>query len=498
MRGQHAQRARQDIFTAIPFLYQLQNANYQSLSATDFKVAVVDPDDSGLTTAQVSSLHDAGKLLYAYTSIGEAEDYRDYWKTSWKTSPPKFLLSENPEWKGNFRVAFWDQDWQKIIIGRIDDAIAKGYDGVYLDIVDGYTVKSIIDAYPGSKAQLRQEMIDFVLEISAHAKLAHPGFAIIPQNAVGLLSLREDDASSGPNTAYLKAIDGLGVEDLWYDGNTRADWTSGDLEMISLAQRAGKFVLATSYPTLDARQVDFIDKAVAAGLIPFVANRDLTGRIDADNLKIADEMAAHGTTVPSADHGGATPGNDILRGTGGDDVIKGGGGADKIFGASGSDFLHGGTGRDVLYGGLGNDRLYGGTQNDRVFGGVGNDLLHGGPGNDSLSGGAGRDRLAGGVGNDMLDGGTGADSLYGGNGNDRLIGGIENDLVSGGSGNDSLHGGTGNDKLHGGAGRDVIHGGTGNDRLIGAGGNDVLVGAVALTSLSSRRAQVMTSSGTST
>ena len=282
----------------LPLLYQLQHADFQTLEAADFRVAVVDPDDSGLTAAEIGHLRDSqGKILYAYCSIGEAEDYRAYWHQAWTASPPDFLLGENPDWTGNFRVMFWDAAWQDIALARVDDVVAAGYDGIYLDIVDGYTVPEVIAAYPGSPAELRQEMVDLVVAISARAKHADPGFAIVPQNALGLLSAEDARPETGPNQPYLDAIDGIGVEDLWYDGDEPAPWTAGDLELIAIAQQAGKFVLATSYPTQPDRQRDFIEKAVAAGFIPFVADRELTGVVDPGNAAIPDLMARQGDST---------------------------------------------------------------------------------------------------------------------------------------------------------------------------------------------------------
>jgi uncharacterized protein (TIGR01370 family) len=291
---------------SIPLLYQLQNANYATLSEGDFQVAVVDPDDSALSAEQVSALQTTqDKLLYAYTSIGEAESYRDYWEDSWTTQPPDYVLGENVQWEGNFRVQFWDADWQQIIYDRVDAVLEKGYDGIYLDIVDGYTVDEVIAAYPGTDDELRQEMIDFVIGISEYAKAQNPDFAIIPQNAVGLLGLSENGPDSGANTAYLDAIDGLGVEDLWFNDNDISDWTQGDLDYISLAQAAGKFVLATSYPTVESSQEAFIADAIENGLIPFIGDRELTGVIDDVNLMIETAMAGGDFNAPWVDD--ATP-----------------------------------------------------------------------------------------------------------------------------------------------------------------------------------------------
>ena len=390
----------------VPFLYQLQNASFAQLSATGFRVAVIDPDDSRLAAAEIAHLTKAqGKLLYAYTSIGEAENYRDYWGADWTSRKPGFLLGENPDWSGNFRVKFWDPAWQAIVYDRIDALLAKGYSGAYLDIVDGYSVSEVIAAYPGSAQALRQEMIDFVIGISTHAKAVNPNFAIIPQNAVGLVGASGDSPARGPNMAYLDAIDGLGVEDLWFDDNRVSGWTQGDLDYIALAQAAGKFVLATSYPTQDDKQALFVSEALGKGLIPFVGNRQLTGVIDSANS--GTDAALRGVHANAPWLARDTPVE--VRGTGGKDLMKGGAGNDWLNGLGGPDELLGMGGHDRLIGGRGNDILRGGSGHDELHGGAGHDLLRGGTGHDTLRGGPGHDTLIGDRGNDDLKGGAGAD-----------------------------------------------------------------------------------------
>ena len=75
-------------------------------------------------------------------SIGEAENYRYYWKPGWALIQPPWLLGENPNWSGNFKVRYWEADWQRIIFGADDSYLKKildaGFDGVYLDLVDVY------------------------------------------------------------------------------------------------------------------------------------------------------------------------------------------------------------------------------------------------------------------------------------------------------------------------------------------------------------------------
>ena len=75
-------------------------------------------------------------------SIGEVEDYRYYWQADWNTTNPSWMDAENPDWPGNFKVKYWDSEWQSIIYGNDQSYLKKilntGFDGVYLDIIDAF------------------------------------------------------------------------------------------------------------------------------------------------------------------------------------------------------------------------------------------------------------------------------------------------------------------------------------------------------------------------
>jgi len=81
-------------------------------------------------------------LVVSYMSIGEAEDYRFYWQSSWSSNSPAWLKAQNPDWPGNYKVEYWDSDWQQVIYGNNSSYLQKvlnaGFDGVYLDIIDAY------------------------------------------------------------------------------------------------------------------------------------------------------------------------------------------------------------------------------------------------------------------------------------------------------------------------------------------------------------------------
>ena len=138
------------------FLYLLNAGTYATKSdfltaarVTDYDILIIDAFYDGteeLTISEVESLKvkAAGgtRLVIAYMSIGEAEDYRYYWQADWGTNPPSWLAEENPEWAGNYKVRYWDEDWKTIISGNDNSYLKKiidaGFDGVYLDIIDAF------------------------------------------------------------------------------------------------------------------------------------------------------------------------------------------------------------------------------------------------------------------------------------------------------------------------------------------------------------------------
>jgi cysteinyl-tRNA synthetase, unknown class len=124
-----------------------RNEFLDSLAESGFDLIVMDYEDfdGPYTPAEISTLKQkSGAILLAYISIGEAEDYRFYWDPDWdkKRNQPDWIEGENPDWKGNYLVRFWVDQWQQIIFGTdssyLDKIISQGFDGVYLDKIDSY------------------------------------------------------------------------------------------------------------------------------------------------------------------------------------------------------------------------------------------------------------------------------------------------------------------------------------------------------------------------
>jgi cysteinyl-tRNA synthetase len=267
------------------FVYQLQNINLKDIGETKFDLVIIDysrdgSDERRFTASQIRALkHSPGgpKRVLAYMSIGEAEDYRWYWKRSWDADrdgrpdagAPAWLGRSNPDWPGNYKVRYWNPAWQRIVYDYLDKVLAAGYDGAYLDIVDAYEYWG-----PGGSSGLdrptaEREMVRFVKSIAEHARLErdHPGFEVFVQNAEGL-SVHSD---------YVRTVSGIGKEDLFYDGNRRqpSAETSYSVRQLDRFKRAGKPVLVIDYVTRRATIDDFYSKALSRGYVPYATRRDL-------------------------------------------------------------------------------------------------------------------------------------------------------------------------------------------------------------------------------
>jgi cysteinyl-tRNA synthetase len=216
----------------------------------------------------------AGRKMIAYLSIGEAEDYRAYWQSSWRTNAPAWLLAQNPEWKGNYRVKYWQAGWQKIILADVDKIMAAGFDGVYLDIVDGFETfeqdgKNFVDdrVNPETKQSYRRDMVDWVKAVAARARKTNPAALVIPQNGTQLLA-RAD---------FLGTVDAVGVEDLFTNGDKlqKAADTKYILDFLSLLAAAHKPVLDIEYAQRTELRLQAKAQAARHGLICLVTDREL-------------------------------------------------------------------------------------------------------------------------------------------------------------------------------------------------------------------------------
>lgn len=258
-------------------LYVLQpdTVSVQELADSEVDWLILEPTVDGslstsFTAAEIELIRSGGvcdKKVLAYLSVGEAEDYRDYFDAAWLDGngnpipgvAPAWLGETNPDWAGNYKVRYWMGDWREIIIGTdagpytspLDAIIDAGFDGVYLDIIDAYYYWSSVDGVvERPRMQARDEMIAMVEEIARHARVVRgdSDFMVFPQGGSDII--RDDDDGFDVRTEdYFAAINGIGREDVWFDelGVQLPGETSYTLEQLREYKLRGGTVLVTDY-----------------------------------------------------------------------------------------------------------------------------------------------------------------------------------------------------------------------------------------------------------
>ncbi len=240
------------------WMYQIQGLDsssaLQKLATSDYDLLVLEPtntvkeserfDVAGMVAQMKRSRPD--RLVLAYIDIGEAEDYRSYWKSSWrkpkgnKRGHPSFIVAEDPDdWSGNYPVNFWDRRWKKLMItgsnSALQNAIDAGFDGVYLDWVEAYDDETVMREAKKKKIDAAESMVGFIKKLRSHARKQDPGFLVVAQNAPYLVD----------TPGYLDQIDAAAFEDTWYSGEGDASWNSPNAGDIKQKRKGGDWSTAS-------------------------------------------------------------------------------------------------------------------------------------------------------------------------------------------------------------------------------------------------------------
>jgi cysteinyl-tRNA synthetase len=252
-----------------------------ALRETDRDWIILDPvfkteGQQRWTESNLASLrrgHPQRRVL-AYLSIGEAENYRPYWQNGWKQRPPAWLGKENPDWKGNFKVAYWNPEWQRLLLREVDRILTVGFDGLYLDIVDAFEYyerdgDKFIDhrKNPATGNTFREDMIRWVKKVALRARGSRPDLLIIPQNGAQLLANKE----------YREAISGIGIEDLFTNGRKTQsrDHTDYLLGFLTRLKPDEKPILVVDYSKKKVLTQSARDKARQHGFVFLNTDRAL-------------------------------------------------------------------------------------------------------------------------------------------------------------------------------------------------------------------------------
>lgn len=271
-------------------LAKTREAAVAGLAACGRDLMVIDAayaEGQAWTPAEIASIREgkAGRKVVAYLSIGEAEDYRSYWQAAWDAdqdgrpdaAAPSFLNTENPDWKGNYRVRYWQPAWQALMLPAVDALVAQGFDGIYLDIVDAFEFYEYDEASkdwlddrvnPETKQSYRRDMIAWVAAIAARGRQKVPGWLVIPQNAAQLLAQAD----------YRSLVSGIGVEDLLVAGKKlrtekQRRFVEGFLKKL---QAESKPVLVIDYPKDEVLHAAAFAEARRLGFTLLLTDRELT------------------------------------------------------------------------------------------------------------------------------------------------------------------------------------------------------------------------------
>ena len=253
---------------------QLQRANPVSLAASGCDLIVTDsaPNGQDLRSDDVAKMREPGQarpIRLAYISVGEAEDYRSYWNDDWFSRPPQWLGRENPKWKGNYAVRYWDPAWRRVLIGTedsvVDNIIRAGFDGAFLDKTDAF------EDWAHEHPEALTDMARLVGDIASAARQKKAGFLIVVQNGGQLLE-RAD---------YTATIDGFVREDMLYgiagDGVQNAPGEIAEAaRQIELARDAGLPTFVIEY-IRDKKDIASLRRVASElGFLPLVAERSLS------------------------------------------------------------------------------------------------------------------------------------------------------------------------------------------------------------------------------
>lgn len=137
------------------------------------------------------------------------------------------------------------------------------------------------------------KMQDFVQEISLKARMTNPDFIVIPQNGIEL-AYKNLDPQEGLEPNYINAINGVGIEELFFNETAVYD------DRLEMAQEIGEAhpVLVADYTTNETTYQEAIQKSQNEGFLffPRTANNydyafvpdDIPNENENDILTLAD------------------------------------------------------------------------------------------------------------------------------------------------------------------------------------------------------------------
>nr|BFE57506.1 endo alpha-1,4 polygalactosaminidase [Dactylosporangium thailandense] len=257
------------------WVYQLQgyaDGGLAALARASQRLAVIDlardANANWFRPEEIAGLRASGKRVLAYFEIGSLERFRPEYP-GLAAEAGDLLLNRWEDWPDESFVRYWDERWwDRVVKPRVDRALAAGFDGVYLDTPLAYE-EIDLHLVPGwNRDRLAVAMVGLVDRIARYARGQRPGFWIVPQNSPELRRY----------PGYTDAIDGIGMEELFYRATDRPcteDYCAENLADARALRDAGKVVLAVDYARRPADVHAACEHYRTEGFLGTVTTRDL-------------------------------------------------------------------------------------------------------------------------------------------------------------------------------------------------------------------------------
>lgn len=246
---------------------ELERSRYEMLVIEPMRTDHSDTLSRGFNTASaVKRLKESAgndgshrKMVIAYIDIGQAEDWRWYWRWSvhshWDPEEgekpedwPEWILAHDPEWVGNFPVAYWHKDWRDIVINGsfrwkdervevpggsayggegydsiLDEVIKDGFDGIYLDWVEAFSDESVAEAAAESGIDPEEAMFDFIEAMRDYGRRRFEEMGREPDEWI-IIQQNAPDLADSDDPRRFSLIDGIAEEGVWREGLGDAEW----------------------------------------------------------------------------------------------------------------------------------------------------------------------------------------------------------------------------------------------------------------------------------
>lgn len=195
------------------------NIDLNTLRQSSYDLVIIDyskdkSNNNRFKKSELKPLRKDGTVILSYLAIGQAENSRFYFKSNWTSGNPSYLAQ--PKTESNYHIQYWNKSWwKKSLKPYLKDIIQAKFNGVYLDFVDEYQYWSNLGY---SEEFCANEMIKLVKKIAKFSRKKSSfknSFVICVGNGIEII----DNSSNKFRKKYLKKIDSIVIEDLFYNNS---------------------------------------------------------------------------------------------------------------------------------------------------------------------------------------------------------------------------------------------------------------------------------------